>query len=153
MPTRENLTLLGTAAINGTGNSLANTIVGNTGANVLAGGLGNDTLTGDGGADSFVFDTALGAGNVDRIMDFNAVDDTIQLDDAIFTGLAVGALAATAFAQNTSGNADDANNRIIYETDTGNLYFDADGTGAAARVHFATLGLNLTLTSADFFVF
>ncbi|MDH5670496.1 MAG: hypothetical protein OEY86_21045, partial [Nitrospira sp.] len=39
----ENLTLIGTAAINGTGNSLDNTLVGNSGANVLAGGLGNDT--------------------------------------------------------------------------------------------------------------
>jgi Ca2+-binding RTX toxin-like protein len=44
------LTLIGTAAINGTGNSLKNTLIGNSGANVLTGGAGNDTYrvsTGD----------------------------------------------------------------------------------------------------------
>jgi serralysin len=43
--------------------------------------------------------------------------------------------------------------RIIYETDTGRLFFDADGNGAAAKVQFATIGANLAVTSADFFVF
>ncbi|AEG93875.1 Conserved hypothetical protein [Ramlibacter tataouinensis TTB310] len=38
----ENLTLTGTAAVNGTGNAMANTLTGNSGANVLAGGAGND---------------------------------------------------------------------------------------------------------------
>jgi Ca2+-binding RTX toxin-like protein len=149
----ELLTLTGSAAINGTGNTLANTIVGNTGANTLNGGAGLDTLTGGGGADSFVFNTALGAANIDRITDFNAAADTIRLENAIFAGLAGGALAAAAFRVNTSGFAADASDRIIYETDTGRLYFDSDGNGAAARVHFATLATGLSLTSADFFVF
>jgi Ca2+-binding RTX toxin-like protein len=39
----ENLTLTGTANINGTGNSLANTLAGNTGINILTGGDGTDT--------------------------------------------------------------------------------------------------------------
>ncbi len=47
----ENLTLTGTTAINGTGNTLANAIVGNSGANVLSGSAGADTLTGNGGDD------------------------------------------------------------------------------------------------------
>lgn len=47
----------------------------------------------------------------------------------------------------------DAFDRIMYETDTGRLYFDADGSGAGACVQFATLAANLALTSADFFVF
>ncbi|AFY44861.1 calcium-binding protein [Nostoc sp. PCC 7107] len=47
----ENLTLTGTSAINGTGNSLANTITGNSGSNTLNGGTGNDTLIGGGGND------------------------------------------------------------------------------------------------------
>ena len=42
----ENLTLLGTGNINGTGNALNNVITGNAGANVLNGGGGNDTLYG-----------------------------------------------------------------------------------------------------------
>jgi Ca2+-binding RTX toxin-like protein len=54
----ENLTLLGTAAINGTGNSLANAITGNVAANTLNGGTGADTLAGGGGDDLYVVDNA-----------------------------------------------------------------------------------------------
>lgn len=50
----ENLTLAGSASINGTGNSLANAIVGNSGNNVLDGGIGVDTLTGGAGNDTYV---------------------------------------------------------------------------------------------------
>ena len=57
--TLENLTLTGTAAINGTGNTLNNVITGNSGANVLNGGAGNDTLTDSAGANVFIG----GAGN------------------------------------------------------------------------------------------
>ncbi|MDT8855429.1 calcium-binding protein [Paracoccaceae bacterium Fryx2] len=48
----ENLTLTGAAAINGTGNTLANLLTGNAAANLLAGSSGNDTLLGGGGADT-----------------------------------------------------------------------------------------------------
>lgn len=48
----ENLTLAGSAAINGLGNDIANTITGNNAANTLTGDLGNDTLYGLGGADT-----------------------------------------------------------------------------------------------------
>ncbi|PZU07238.1 Calx-beta domain-containing protein [Sphingomonas sp.] len=51
----ENLGLLGTANLNGTGNDLANVIVGNSGNNVLTGGGGNDTLTGGAGSDTAVY--------------------------------------------------------------------------------------------------
>jgi Ca2+-binding RTX toxin-like protein len=47
----ENLTLTGTAAINGSGNGLANVLIGNTASNTLTGGAGNDTLNGGAGAD------------------------------------------------------------------------------------------------------
>jgi serralysin len=67
--------------------------------------------------------------------------------------LAGGPLAAGAFVANTSGNAADRSDRIIYESDTGKLFFDKDGTGSAAKVHFATLDKNLGLTHADFIVF
>jgi Ca2+-binding RTX toxin-like protein len=52
----ENLTLAGTSAINGTGNSLNNILTGNTGNNVLTGGVGSDLLNGDLGADALVGD-------------------------------------------------------------------------------------------------
>ncbi len=149
----ERLTLTGTADTNGTGNALANRLTGNAGNNVLNGGLGNDTMIGGAGNDTFVFNTALGRGNVDRLTDFSVLEDTIHLEDAIFVGLATGNLTASAFAANLTGAATDALDRIIYEKDTGRLYFDADGSGAGARFHFATLSSSLALTSVDFFVF
>jgi Ca2+-binding RTX toxin-like protein len=149
----ENLTLTGSGAINGTGNSAANTLTGNGGANSLNGGAGRDTIAGGSGSDSFVFNTTPGSSNVDRITDYNVAADTIRLENGVFTGLAGGTLAAGAFVKNTSGKAADAGDRIIYETDTGKLFFDKDGTGSAAKVHFATLGKNLSLTHADFDVF
>ncbi|MDT8853546.1 S8 family serine peptidase [Paracoccaceae bacterium Fryx2] len=149
----ENLILTGAAALNGAGNALANVLTGNAANNILYGNGGNDTLTGGAGADSFVFNTGLGAGNVDRITDFSAVDDVMRLDDAIFVGLALGALSPLAFAANLTGLATDALDRIIYETDTGNLFFDADGLGGATGVQFAALNPGLALTSLDFVVF
>jgi len=141
----------GTASINLTGNELANLLVGNAGGTVLDGGLGNDLLHGLGGADTFAFTTALGAGNVDRIFDFSVVDDTIALDDAVFTGIGgLGALNANAFF--TGAAAHDADDRIIYNSATGQLFFDADGNGAGAAVLFATLDGAPVLTASDFTV-
>ena len=128
-------------------------ISGGQGSDYTFGGAGNDTLSGGVGRDAFVFNIAPSAGNVDTITDFSAVDDTIRLDDAVFAGLAVGTLAASAFAANLTGQATGAAKRILYETDTGKLFFDADGVGGAARVQFATISVGLTLTSADFVVF
>ncbi|MDD1471916.1 DUF4347 domain-containing protein [Dolichospermum sp. ST_sed4] len=50
----ENLTLIGTSAINGTGNTLNNTLTGNAAANILTGGLGNDILNAGAGADTLI---------------------------------------------------------------------------------------------------
>lgn len=149
----EDLTLTGSVAINGIGNGLENVISGNGAANMLNGGAGNDTLFGGAGRDSFVFSTVPGAGNIDQISDVSAVDDTIRLDDAVFLGLGSGVLAASAFAANATGLAVDATDRIIYEPDTGRLFFDSDGVGGAAAVQFAKLTAGLALTSADFIVF
>jgi trimeric autotransporter adhesin len=54
----ESLTLTGAAAINGTGNTLANTLIGNDAANVLDGGTGNDTMRGGIGNDTYIVDAA-----------------------------------------------------------------------------------------------
>ena len=81
----------GTAAIKLTGNELANTVTGNAGSNAVNGGLGNDKLTGNSGNDFFVFNTVLNPStNVDTITDFVVSNDTVRLDNAVFTGLAVG---------------------------------------------------------------
>jgi len=141
-----------TTAINFAGNALNQTIVGNAGSNVIYGGLGNDNLQGLGGADFFVFDTALGANNIDTLSDFS-VADTMRLENSIFTGLiGAGALSAAQFTANTTGLATSANQHIIYETDTGNLYYDSNGNAAGGSVLFAHLGSGLALTSADFFI-
>jgi serralysin len=142
----------GISAINLTGNAFAQTITGNAGANILNGKAGNDTMTGGGGADAFVFDTTPNTTtNYDHITDFNVAADTIRLDNAIF--LAVGAdgtLASGAFYAGAA--AHDASDRIIYNPLTGNVAYDADGTGAIGAIRFATLDTGLALTNLDFLV-
>ena len=71
----ENLTLQGTTAINGTGNTLNNSIIGNTGNNVLNGGTGNDTLNGDLGNDTLI------GGLGDDILIGGLGDDTYNVDN------------------------------------------------------------------------
>ena len=154
----EKLVLTGAAAVNGTGNSLANTMTGNAAANTLSGGEGADQLFGRGGsdilnggigADAFYFDSALGAGNVDTIQAYSVADDTIMLDRTIFTGIgANGSLAASAFVNGLE--AADADDRIIYDSASGKIFYDADGTGAGAAVLFAQLTAGTALTSLDF---
>ncbi len=143
----------GTGAINLTGNELAQAIIGNAGANRLNGGTGTDVLTGLGGADVFVFTTTLGVTNIDNVTDYNVAADRIEIDNAAFLGLTAGALNALAFTSNATGTATTAAHRIIYETDTGALWFDRDGSGAAfGRVQFADLTDGLAMTAAEFLV-
>ena len=54
----ENLTLTGSSALNGTGNSLGNTLLGNSAANRLDGAAGADVMTGGAGNDTYVVDNA-----------------------------------------------------------------------------------------------
>jgi Ca2+-binding RTX toxin-like protein len=87
-----------------------------------------------------VFSTALGPANVDRILSFETVD-VIALSRAVFSTLAPGTtLAAGAFAAGAGlVAARDASDRIVYDTATGALRYDADGAGGAAAVQVATL--------------
>ena len=129
-------------------------------ANVLNGGGGADTLTGGLGADSFVFRNIDNSIRADRITDFSVADDTIRLEyicDGRFP-LSLGVRPSSAFVRSRDGFALDRDDRIIYETDTGNVYFDRDGAdrdgqGRTPPVLLATLAPNLALTAAEFFVF
>ena len=56
------------------------------------------------------------------------------------------------FRASTSGTAADANDYILYDTDSGQLFYDADGSGAGARVLFATVTAGSTLTAADVWI-
>ncbi len=142
----------GTAAINLTGNGFAQKIVGNAGDNVIDGGGGQNTLTGGAGMDTFVFSTAIGAAVADVITDFLAADDTIRLSSAIFTGLAAGQLAASRFKDIATGTVD-SSDRILYNSNTGALFFDRDGSGSTYEpVQFAILENKAAITAADFFV-
>jgi len=161
----ENLTLTGSANINGYGNSSANLLQGNTGANLLDGGSGNDTLIGGNGkdtlyggagADLFVFNVAPSASsNMDTLGDFQSMTDKIQLSRAVY-----GALGATAttLAQGQFWSAagavkgHDADDRLIYNPTTGALYYDSDGSGNAPAVQIALLGVSShpTLLFSDF---
>jgi Ca2+-binding RTX toxin-like protein len=155
----ENLRLLGSSAINGTGNVLGNGITGNTGSNfldgqdgndILDGGLGNDSLTGGAGNDAFFFNTALSAAtNIDDLVDFSVPADTVRLENSVFTALTTtGTLAAAAF--HIGGAAHDADDRIIYDSTAGTLTYDSNGNAAGGAVQFATLDPGLLLTNADF---
>jgi len=137
-----------TFAIDLTGNARANEISGNNGANVIAGQGGSDVLIGNGGADTFAFTSSIYAGSIDQVLDFQVGVDKIGLDDGEFAGLSLGALAPGAF--HTGAAAHDADDRIVYDSATGALWFDADGSGGGAAVQFASLSSGLGLAASDF---
>jgi uncharacterized repeat protein (TIGR02059 family) len=127
------------------------TINGGSGNDVLYGGMGKDVLTGGSGRDTFVFDTKFGKGEFDTIKDFNPWEDTIRLENALFTKIGPnGHLAWDAFHYGT--HAADAQDRIIYDWFSGALYYDKDGAGGAAQVQFAKIDKHLFLTVSDFVI-
>ena len=133
------------------GSTGGDTLLGGDGNDRLYGGAGSDVLTGGANRDGFFFDTSLGASNIDKIMDFSTVDDTIDLENAIFTAFrSSGTMSSSAFYVGAA--AHDSTDRIIYNSDTGALSYDPDGTGSAAAVQFAELSTKLALTYQDFLI-
>lgn len=125
----ESLTLSGTAAINGTGNALANFLTGNSAANSLTGGDGNDTLDGGAGADTLIG----GAGNdlyvIDNASDVvteatNAGTDSVQssITNTMAANIEALFLSGTA-AINGTGNA--INNLMVGNSAANTLNGDA----------------------------
>jgi serralysin len=160
----ENLTLLGVAAINGTGNAGDNSLTGNGAGNILSGGAGADTLDGRGGndrltggadADTFLFDTGPSdALNHDDITDFVHGEDIMQFDSSVYDAAgAPGALDPAAFNSGAGlSAAADADDRFVYNTTSGALYYDADGVGGTAAVQVATLTNQAAIDSTDLLI-
>ncbi|WP_112661892.1 calcium-binding protein [Microvirga flavescens] len=153
----ENLVVTGEGAFTLTGNTLDNTLTGNAGANTLTGGAGNDVLTGGAGRDTFVFDAALNKRtNLDRIVDFNVKDDTIWLDNKYMPKLGKGTIAKPGKLDKKAfwigSAAHDADDRIIYDSKKGLVYYDADGTGRIKPVEIMKIAKGLKMTAADFFI-
>lgn len=170
------LTLTGTGDLDGTGNTTDNQINGNSGANFLTGGRGDDvlfgndgadmlfgdkgddTLIGGAGADAFLFrNAARTASGIDLILDFNhAEGDVIQMSKAQYRGLGavLGGLTADQFHSGTEDVAQDASDRLIYNTATGGLWYDADGTGRAVALQIAQVGdsVHPALDFTDFLI-
>ncbi|MEY4592548.1 MAG: hypothetical protein RIR18_1443 [Pseudomonadota bacterium] len=116
------------------GSDFADTLFGYAGNDVIYGGNGKDILYGGTGADTFVFDTAPSENNVDTIKDFSQLQgDKIHLDNLAFSGLTVGSLSADAFVSTTSSKPvlDTQVACVVFNSKSGVLYFDADGSGTA----------------------
>jgi Ca2+-binding RTX toxin-like protein len=128
------------------GGADADSLYGGAGSDTLTGGTGDDFLKGGSGSDAFVFENLT---SIDTIDDFTIGEDIILLEYDVFTGLTYhGPLYADSF--HIGAQAADANDRIIYDAESGKLFYDADGTGSAAAVQFALLSKHLSLTAASF---
>jgi len=169
-----NLTLTGTALINGTGNALDNLINGNSAANelrgeagndsldgkagndLLDGGAGRDQLTGGSGADRFRFATAgaFGSTQADRITDFSRSEgDRIEISRSAF-GLS--AVASLSF-QTVSNDADlsralGSSSLLVQDLRDGSILFNQNGLAAGVGQGgvFAVVSQGLTLQVGDF---
>ena len=132
----------------GVGNDILN---GGDGNDTLIGGSGTDTLTGGLGNDTFVLDL----NSVEIITDFNVTDDKIRLDHQVFGALTQSAVLTASQFKAGAGltTATDANKFLIYNTDDGGLYYDADANGSGLGVEIAILATpHPLLTNTDFFV-
>ena len=166
----ENLVLSGDA-LNGTGNDAGNRIEGNAHDNTLrglnardflSGGAGNDEiyggaiadiLTGGTGNDRFYLDEySPGIFFGDRITDFAPGEDLIMLDRNAFDEIySNGELSSSVFT--TGSAAQDADDRIIYDSETGRVYYDPDGTGSATLSIIAIVPPGTELSNTDFIAY
>jgi large repetitive protein len=125
-------------------------LVGGGGDDILTGRRGKDRLTGGLGKDSFYIEAAK-RNSRDTITDFRSKDDTITVARSGFsTELVEGAIGANQlrFGSQARGSSD----RFIYDQSTGNLFFDADGTGARGQIWIAKLSNRATINSTDIVV-
>ncbi|CAN5394929.1 calcium-binding protein [soil metagenome] len=122
-------------------------LVGGAGADFLGGMAGADTLTGGGAADIFYFDGP--NTGIDRITDFQSGIDHIELRANTF---GIASLADLSLLSGVAPSAMGTGPTLLYDTTTGGLFFDLDGSQAGAAVQIALLAGKPTLALADFFV-
>jgi len=142
----ETLRYTGLDTFFGIGNDGANSIVGGGGDDTLMGAGGNDTLVGGLGSDLFGF-AGLTDG-VDRISDFVVGVDHIGLKATAF---GVATLADLNFISGVNPFAVDDRPTVLYDTKTGALYFDAEGS--TDRVQIAVISNAPSLTHSDIALF
>ena len=122
-------------------------LYGGDGNDTLIDGKGGDKLHGGPGQDSFLFRDLE---SVDGLKDFTPVDDTILLDHSKFSRIPLGVLSASQLT--FGGAAADADDRIMYNSANGKLYYDSDGSGPTHAIQFAKLAAGLALTAGDLVV-
>ena len=146
----ENLTLTGSANINGTGNGLDNVITGNSGVNILTGGDGNDTLDGGLGADTMIG----GLGNDTYVVDnagdvvteaLNEGTDTVQSSITYMLGANVENLTLTGTG-NIAGTGNELDN--VLTGNSGDNVLDG-GAGIDTAVYTSTLTLANVVSHPD----
>jgi Ca2+-binding RTX toxin-like protein len=137
------------------GGKSADRLDGGEGDDRLFGGDGLDILTGGKGKDAFVFNTKAAKGNKDKITDFNVKEDSIYLENSIFTKLGKKGTEASPFKLNkknfANDKAKDKDDYIVYNKKTGVISYDADGSGKGKAVEIASVTKGLKLTYDDFF--
>ncbi|MCC5609874.1 calcium-binding protein [Nostoc sp. CHAB 5834] len=132
------------------GASGKNTLTGGNGNDTLTGGKGNDSLIGGAGTDTISFNSF--NEGIDTIFDFNATNELIQISAAGFGGgLSSGKLETSQFTLGIS--AITSEERFIYNSATGGLFFDLDGSASGStQVQFAQLSAGLSITEKNFVV-
>ncbi|SUS05998.1 hypothetical protein DF3PB_230001 [uncultured Defluviicoccus sp.] len=153
------LTYNGTAGVDViAGKDITDTIFGNAGndlidgaggADRITGGAGADKLTGGSGADTFIYKFATDGG--DTITGFVSGTDKIEVAAATFGG-GLTAGGAVSLVSGASPAATLASGQFLYNTTTGQLYWDADGTGGGAATLIATLTGAPAISASDFTV-
>jgi Ca2+-binding RTX toxin-like protein len=122
----------------------------------ISGRGGNDFLEGGAGNDSFVFDVAPSDSNADTVAAFVSGADRLELDDAAHANIGSrGRFMVNDdrfFAGDGATSGQDAEDRVVYDTSTGNLYYDADGSGSDGSQLIATFQGNPAIAATDIVV-
>jgi serralysin len=151
-------------------------IAGRNGDDRLDGGVGADVLHGGPGADQFIFNDIqtepydedsfiVFAGPSDLIQDFTPGTDKLSFEDGAFgtwrgvvwngTEWAVpewGAAEDWFYAASGATSSHDASDRLVYDTASGNLYYDFDGDGETGAIQVAQLVYAPALTADDILI-